>query len=210
MVYDWIQTIAGAKNTEYVCPCNCKCVPFFSNQTTKTMANITTNLLNITLTPAELGVLQGAITTIDAGLAPVVQGLTENERTSYFSLDENNKVFTEEALQEATVNGSMLPSAVNVGFLGNDLTLFNQLDGLESQLEGVLRKVRDSKRVVAHEAYAMALTIYTLYRSLAAVGVPGAQQSADRLGERFAQTGGGAPAAGNSGEAPTPPPAPRP
>jgi hypothetical protein len=136
MVYGWIKTIAGAKNTKYVCPCNCNCVPFFSNQTTKTMANITTNLLNITLTPAELGAVQGAITTIDGGLAPVVQGLTENERTSYFSLDENNKVFTEEALQEATMNGSMLPSAVNVGFLGNDLTLFNQLDGLESQLEG--------------------------------------------------------------------------
>jgi hypothetical protein len=104
----------------------------------------------------------------------------------------------------------MLPSAVNVGALGNDLVLFKQLDGIEGQLEGLLRKVRDAKRVVTHEAYAMALTIHTMYRLLAAVGVPGVQQSADRLGERFAQTGGGASAAGNSGSAPAPTPTPTP
>ena len=164
------------------------------------MANITTNLVNTTLTAADAAAIQGGIAAVDTGLASVEQGVTPDERVSYFSLDESNKVFAEEALQEATVNGSMLPSAVNVGFLGNDLTLFNQLDGIESQLEGLLRKVRDSKRVAAHEAYAMALTIYTLYRSLAAVGVPGAQQSADRLGERFAQQSQGGPLGQNRNE----------
>jgi hypothetical protein len=62
---------------------------------------------------------------------------------------------------------------------------------MRTGLEGLLRKVRDSKRVAGHEAYVMALTIYTMFKSLAAVGVPGAQQSADRLGERFKQSGGG-------------------
>jgi hypothetical protein len=175
------------------------------------MPNITTNLLNITLIATEEAAIQSAITTIDTSLTNVVQGLTDDERASFFSLNENNKVFVDEALHEATVNGALLPSAVNVTALGNDITLYNQLDGIESQLEGVLRKVRDSKRVAAHEAYAMALTIYTMYRSLAAVGVPGAQQSADRLGERFAQQAtGGAPTAGNSGTAPVPPPSPTP
>jgi hypothetical protein len=95
------------------------------------------------------------------------------ERISFLSLDVNNKVFAEEALQEAVSNGSMLPAAVNTKFLKNDLGLYDQLDSIESQLEIVLRKVKDSKRVAGHEAYAMALTIYTLFRSLAAVSVPG-------------------------------------
>lgn len=157
------------------------------------MANISTNLLNVVLSATEQATVQTAITSIDTTIDPVEQTLTDEERVSYLSLDVNNKVFAEEALQEATSNGSMLPSAISTTFLSNDLTLFNQMDEIESQLENVLRKVKDAKRVAGHEAYAMALTIYTIYRSLAAVGVAGAQQSADRLGERFIQSGGGTP-----------------
>ena len=157
------------------------------------MANISTNLLDVILSPAEQGTIQTAITTIDTTLDPVEHTLTDEERSSLLSLDVSNKVFAEQALEEAVNNGSMLPTAVNTTFLKNDLQLYDQLDGIESQLENVLRKVKDAKRVAGHEAYAMSLTIYTLFRSLAAVGVAGAQQSADRLGERFAQNGGGAP-----------------
>jgi hypothetical protein len=157
------------------------------------MANITNNFINSVLSPADLTTIDTSVTTIDTTIGPVSHTLTDEERASYFSLDVNNKVFVQEALQEANLNGSILPSAINVGFLFNDITLFDQMDEIESALEGLLRKVRDSKRVAGHEAYVMALTIYTMFKSLAAVGVPGAQQSADRLGERFAQSGGGTP-----------------
>jgi hypothetical protein len=168
------------------------------------MANISTNLLNVVLAATDMGTVTTAIATIDTTLDPVESTLTDEERASLLSLDVNNKVFAEEALQEVDTNGSMLPAAVNSLFLKNDLTLYDQLDGIESQLENVLRKVRDAKRVAGHEAYAMALTIYTLYRSLAAVGVAGAQQSADRLGERFAQNANGAPRLDNGPTEPTP------
>jgi hypothetical protein len=167
------------------------------------MANISTNLLDVVLTPAEQVTIQTAITSIDTTLDPVEHTLTDEERASLLSLDVSNKVFAEEALEEAVNNGSMLPAAVNTTFLKNDLELYDQLAVIESQLENVLRKVKDAKRVAGHEAYAMALTVYTLYRSLAAVGVAGAQQSADRLGERFAQNGGGAPKADNGPSEPT-------
>lgn len=162
------------------------------------MANISTNLLDIVLSPADTVAIQTAITTIDTTLDPVEHTLTDEERASLLSLDVSNKVFAEEALEEAVNNGSMLPAAVNTTFLKNDLALYDQLAGIESQLENVLRKVKDAKRVAGHEAYAMALTIYTLYRSLAAVGVAGAQQSADRLGERFTNNGAGAPPGSNT------------
>lgn len=172
------------------------------------MANISTNLLNAVLTATEQTAVQAAITTIGTTLAPVQHPLTDEERASYLALDVNNKVFSEDALEEATVNGAMLPTAVNVTHLSNDLELYDQLDGIESQMENELRKVKDAKRVVGHEAYAMALTIYTLFRSLAAVGVPGAQQSADRLAARFAQNGGGGSQPGTNPGNPTNPPVP--
>jgi hypothetical protein len=81
------------------------------------MANISTNLLDIVLTPAERGTIQTAIGTIDTTLDPVEHTLTDEERASLLSLDVSNKVFAEEALEEALSNGSMLPSAVNTAFL---------------------------------------------------------------------------------------------
>jgi len=154
------------------------------------MANITTNLLNTTIPAADLGITQTAITTIVTTLDPILRALTDEERASLLSLDVNNKVFVEEAMQEMTINGALLPSAVSATFLGNDLMLFNQLDGLESMVENLLLRIKDTKRLAGHEAFAMALTVYTLYKALAAAGVEAAQQSANRLGERFQNNGG--------------------
>lgn len=167
------------------------------------MGNISNNLVNGIIGQPALGVAHTAIQTVGSSIAGVAHTLTDEERASYHSLDVNNKVFVEEALQEATNHSMMLPSAINVMFLSNDLTLFNETDELESLLEEQLRVVRDTKRVAGHEAYVMALTIYTLFRALAAAGVQGAQQSADRLGERFANNGGGAPRAADESSAPT-------
>lgn len=170
------------------------------------MANISTNLLNATLPVGDVTTINAAVTTIDTTLDPVERTLTDEERASFLALDVSNKVFAEEALQELTANGSMMPPSLSPTFLSNDLQLFDQLDVIESNLENVLRKVKDAKRVAGHEAYAMALTIYSLYRSLAAVGVAGAQQSADRLGQRFVQRGGGGQTTGNSSGDPAPNP----
>lgn len=173
------------------------------------MANITSNLLNTTIPVIDLGTVQTSLAGISTTLGGVLRALTDDERASLFSLDENNKVFVEEALNEITTNGALLPSAVSATFLASDLELFNQLDGLESQVENLLTRIKDTKRLAGHESYAMSLTIYTLYKSLAAVGVAGAQQSADRLGERFQQQGGGgSPAATNPTSPAIPAPTP--
>jgi hypothetical protein len=161
------------------------------------MSNISNNLSNTTIPAAGVAAVQGGFTAITTVLDPLMQTLVDEQRESLLSLNVDNKVFVEEALDEITNHGSILPSAVNATFLANDLTFFNQLDSIEHDLEHLLIKVRDTKRVAGHEAYAMALTIYTLYKALAAAGVAGAQASADRLGERFAQQGGGAPAPEN-------------
>ena len=169
------------------------------------MANISNNLSNTTIPATGMVVVQGGLTAISTELDPILQTLTDEQRESLLSLNVDNKVFVEEALEEITSNGAILPSAVNATFLANDLAFFNQLNGLEGQLENLLQRIRDTKRVAGHEAYAMALTIYTLYKALAASGVAGAQASADKLGERFAQQGGGAPAGSNTPPSPANP-----
>lgn len=162
------------------------------------MANITNNLLNTTIPVIDLGIVQTSITTLSTTLDPVLRALTDEEREALFSLNVNNKVFVDEALVEINTNGAILPSAVSAALLDSDLTLFNQLSAIETQVENFLKRIKDTKRLAGHEAYAMSLTIYTLYKALAAVGIEGAQQSADKLGERFVQQGGGAPPATNT------------
>jgi hypothetical protein len=67
------------------------------------MANITNNFINSVLSPAGLTTIDTSVTNIDTTIGPVSHTLTDEERASYFSLDVNNKVFVEEALQEATL-----------------------------------------------------------------------------------------------------------
>ena len=85
------------------------------------MANISTNLLNATLPVGDVTTVNAAITTIDTTLDPVERTLTDEERASLLALDVSNKVFAEEALQELTANGSMMPPSLSPTFLSNDL-----------------------------------------------------------------------------------------
>lgn len=153
------------------------------------MANITTNLIDTNISPADRTTIQTAVNTIKTTLDPYVRNLTEEERDRLLSLDVNNKVFVEEALDEITNNGTMLPAAISASQIENDLALFNQLDSLESVLQNMLDRVRDTKRLTGHEAYAMALAAYTIYKALANSGVEAARTSAERLGQRFVNNG---------------------
>jgi hypothetical protein len=148
------------------------------------MANITDNRLSLTISNADLTTLGTAGQTIDTTLSFLI-ALTEEERDRLFGVNVNNKVFIEEALEEAQNNGSILPGYIQVAELEKDLTLFNQLGDLLSNLRNALQKMEDTQRLAGHEAYAVSLTIYQLYKSAAEAGIPGAASSYNRLKERF-------------------------
>lgn len=157
------------------------------------MANITLNRLSTTISPADDTALGAAGGQIESIINTYCLSLDDDERKSLFSLDVENKVFVEECLNEAKNHGGPLPAYVQVAEMDKDLTLFNQLDGIEANLNHVAQKVSDTKRLAGHEAYALALMIYKLYEAAALAGVPDAKASFDRLKARFAAQGGGSP-----------------
>jgi hypothetical protein len=152
------------------------------------MANITDNRINQTISPADLTAISAAITNLNASLS-FLQALTDPERDALLSLDVDNKVFVDDAFDEMTNNGAILPAFINTGYLKNDITLFEQLDSLESELRNLLSRISDTKRLAGHEAYVMSLTAYNLYGMATNAGIPGAKQSYDRLKVRFAGQG---------------------
>lgn len=155
------------------------------------MANITQNRIDHTIDATNLSTLNAAINTLHTTLSFLV-GLTDEERDSLSGLDVDNKVFVDEAFDEISNNPNnpaILPPFINSGYLKNDITLFEQLDSIESELKNLLTRISDTKRLAGHEAYAMSLTAYNLYAMASAAGIPGAKQSYDRLKVRFAGQG---------------------
>lgn len=164
------------------------------------MANITENRISQTIIAADATTLSTGATQVTGIVNNYTIALEPNERESLFALDEANLVFAYEALQEAQSNLSLLPQPLQnlVPEMDKDITLYNQLQEFESAYVAQWAiRVKDTKRLTGHEAYKVALTIYTMFEALAKAGVPGAQAAYDRLKQRFLNRGGGAPVVEN-------------
>ncbi len=160
------------------------------------MANITTNIVNTTISPADETTLTTTQAALMALLQPYFVTLTTDERAALFSLKEENLVFSFHALEQAQALGNLIPPALAtlVSNLDNDLGFYTQLNSLESVfIEQLAQKTADTKRRAAHEAFVGGLAVYKIIEALAAIGVDGAEAAYNNLKERFANQGGGAP-----------------
>lgn len=169
------------------------------------MANITVNRINITISAADEGSLNMGFSQIKSVLDTYTKSLTPEERDALFGLDVENRGFAHDALGEAQANGGILPNYISAGDMDNDLKLYEQLNGLETLVDHIAQRIKDTKRLAAHEAYAMALTIYKLYESAHLAGIEDATVSYLKLKQRFEQQGGGAPKATNNPPSPAEP-----
>jgi len=155
------------------------------------MSNITENRLNTVLAAADIAAINTAITAITAKLP--AGSLDDDQRHVLKSIDVNNKVFVEDTLIELGISGAgIIPAFINPAFIQNDLTLFEQLDGVEASLLNLLQKIADLKRISGHESYSAALTVYKIYEAANLAGIPGAKQAYDKLKSRFDAQGNGA------------------
>lgn len=161
------------------------------------MSNLSNNRLNITATAAQITAVKTALQTIATNL-PFLIGLTIDERITLPAINVNNKAFTEDAINAAVNNATLIPSYVNVPNMQNDLTLFIQLDELILLVKQLLERLEDTQLLAGSEAYTNALAVYKLIGSASDAGVPGADAIYDQLRQRFAGQGG-------TGTAPTDP-----
>lgn len=152
------------------------------------MANLSENRLNQIFSPEDMVVFKEGIKAID-GLMP--QGnLTDVERGRLFAMDVNNTVFVENAHMEMVNSGEgIIPTYINETFIANDLTIFKQLDVMETSLLRVLRNVSDLKRIAGHEAYVGGLAVYKIFEAANAGGVRNAKEAYDNLKVRFEKQG---------------------
>jgi uncharacterized membrane protein len=152
------------------------------------MANLTNNRLNITATPTQIAAVKTALQTINANL-PFLVGLTTEERQSLASMDVNNKTFTEDALNGAVNNPTLVPAYISVPNMQNDLTLFSQLDELLLLAQQICERIEDTKILAGSESYEAARLFYQSVKTAAEAGIAGADTIASQLGSRFSSQG---------------------
>ncbi len=150
------------------------------------MANLNPNRLNLTYLPADLSLMKAnANATISK--IPADATLTDEERKkSAMDIDVENKIFVEDVLNELSSNGTaIMPAWFNMGNIQTDFTFFEQSDSVLTMYKNVVMRLNDSMRIAGREAYAAALVAYEQYKSAAEAGIPGAQESYDKLKARF-------------------------
>lgn len=149
------------------------------------MSNLTENKINVVIAPADIDIITNSISIIIEKI-PENTTLTEAQRVKYNAIDVDNKVFAEDCLTEAKANGGeILPPYINLTFMQNDLTVFEQLDHLESNLRNALRRVTDAKRIAGHEAFSQTNLIYKAFKSAHESGIANATSSYLKLKERY-------------------------
>jgi hypothetical protein len=157
------------------------------------MSNLSENRINVVISATDVTAINSSIATILSKL-PADTTLTDVQRSNYTAIDVSNKVFAEDVLTEARLTGTgILSPYINLDFLQNDLTVFNQLDGIESGLANLLQRVKDAKRIAGHEAYGMSGKAYGNYKDAAEAGVANAKSGYDKLKVRFESQGASRP-----------------
>jgi hypothetical protein len=149
------------------------------------MSNLSENRINVVLAAADVAAINTAVSTI-VSKVPANTTLTDEQRISYNAINVANKVFADDCLAEAQANGAgILPAFINLTNLQNDLTVFEQLDQIESILTNALQRVADAKRIAGHEAYGQANVIYSAFKTANDSGIANAKTSFDKLRARF-------------------------
>ena len=155
------------------------------------MSNLSENRINVVIAPADITAINTSVATILSKI-PANTTLTDEQRLSYNAINVANKVFAEDCLVEAQLNGAgIVPGFVNLPNMQNDLTVFDQLDQMESALNNALQRIADAKRIAGHEAYGQANVIYNAFTAANNSGIANAKASVDKLKPRYEAQGNG-------------------
>jgi hypothetical protein len=156
------------------------------------MSNLSENKINVVLAAADITAINTSIATILSKI-PANTTLTDEQRLSYNAINVSNKVFAEDCLSEAQLNGAgILPGFVNLAHMQNDLTVFNQLDQIESALNNALQRVADAKRIAGHEGYGQANVIYNAFKTANDNGIANGKSAVEKLKARYEAQGNNA------------------
>src|SRR2546423_13730293 len=111
------------------------------------MANPNSNRIDSVVSASDMTAIEAGFTAAKNKLATYTQALTEHERESLFSLEEENLVFANDVFAQANTLNSALPTAGQTILtnMSNDMTLGGQMNTVnETMIASLQRSVLDT------------------------------------------------------------------
>lgn len=149
--------------------------------------NENNNRVQRAISAAEFATITDLLTNLEKLLLPYTVGLTPEERKLLPKINVDNRMFIQDCINEMKLPSSanIMPPYFKVLDVEVDLAMFDQCEILASRLTALAGKVDNTRILAGSEAFTSGLTFKKLADTAENAGVPGADQTARKLRERF-------------------------
>lgn len=143
------------------------------------------NRISISLSQADVDVINQAIATLGAKFQPILIALEAEDKKNLAKLGEKSVSFVEKSLLYAESDAEFLPAFVDAAEMLKDWTAFNLLNGFLRPLQQITRNLDDTATLCGSEASLASLAYYNSVRQAVKLNVPKASTIYDDLSQRF-------------------------
>ncbi|MCB1612903.1 MAG: hypothetical protein KDI60_14275 [Xanthomonadales bacterium] len=121
------------------------------------------NLVNLTLTEAQIVAVDAALTTLETELAGLV-ALTQGDKRRMQRMGVKSESFSRQALQIISQNPQMIPANIPVGSALTDLKLLDQLRPILTRITRLCERGNDTDAALGNDIMTVALQAYGLLK----------------------------------------------
>ena len=143
------------------------------------------NLNNTHLTAAQIDAINTALAALEAALAPLTATLTPNERKTYGSVNEQNKLLVNKVWDYRRTSPELSVQDEDWVEFENDYNSRLFLEGAFNRLEALQEKMRDAKILHDYDNYQSALNDYSFTTYKAGSNAAGFQTKMNELKQFF-------------------------
>ena len=145
------------------------------------------NRISKVLQADELSKITECINTLKGEL-DFLHNLTPRERKNLPKINSANKIFAEDSIHILEGQPAWIPAALTATEARKDLKLYEQLEPIILELDGLVRKLKDTQMIAGSEVYRAALSVYSLANASRKIPMEGAQTAYELLKTRFTQS----------------------
>lgn len=147
-----------------------------------------TNLNNSHLTAAQVTAAKTALTTLETALAIVNVNLSAEDRQRYGSINEQNKLLVNKAMDYNTNQPQLRTPHIDWAEYTNDFNSRLNLESLIARLESLTTRLQNAKILHDFDNYQGALADYAYTSFMAGTGTVGYEDKMNELKQFFSRT----------------------
>jgi hypothetical protein len=125
---------------------------------------MTQNIISLNLTDTELTTIDEALAHLEQKLAPLLVGLSPEERRGLVKMGDKSESFCRETLMVLAQNTHLLPPSFDLAEAENDLAQLDKLRPRAARLRRLLEKADDGETALGSDVMSAALEGYALLK----------------------------------------------